>query len=73
MIRVNRWWFYNGARGWLDCATGHRMGKGWIWEGPRGRDYCKACAIRGFKQKMPSLIDCGGWGNSRHPLQLRQT
>ena len=70
MIRVNGWWWNNGKAGWTQCATGHRTGKGWLWERPGGGDYCKACAIRLFSQTVPSLIDCGGWIHSRHPLNL---
>jgi hypothetical protein len=73
MIKVNAWWWNNGDRGWINCATGHRIGKGWLWEGPHGRDYCKACAIRLFGQTVPSLIDCPGWGPPRHALRLQRT
>lgn len=71
MIRVNRWWYNNGRQGWLHCSTGHRMAKGWIWEGPSGHDYCKPCAISKFQQRPPALIDSGGWCSDRHPLRLR--
>lgn len=73
MIRVNRWWYNDGHHGTVKCEGGHSACKGWMWERPGGGDYCKACAIREFNQKPPSLIDCAGWGWSRHMLKLRHS
>lgn len=55
------WWFNSGDRGWIDCAGGHRAGHGWMFRGPRGRLYCRTCAVRLLAVKLPPSLDWLGW------------
>lgn len=63
------WWFNSGDRGWIDCGAGHRAGRGWMFRGPRGRLFCRPCALRLFKVAPPPLINWPGWSPSKPPGQ----
>ena len=65
MIRVNGWWWYNGADGWMHCAGHHKIGRGWLYVGNGCTEklYCKACAIKLLQITPPAAIDWPGWGD----------
>ena len=55
------WWFNAGDRGWIACAGGHLAGRGWMYRGPHGRLYCRACAVAQLHVALPPSLNWRGW------------
>lgn len=71
-MNARPWWFNSGDRGWIDCAGGHMAGRGWMYRGPRGRLYCRTCAIRLLAVRLPPALDYAGWSPFKRFKTLEQ-